>query len=161
MKNLDLTGSGDAATARLNRRHFLQLSGSMLTLAALSQIAGENARAADLPADNPFTLGVASGDPLPTGVVLWTRLAPKPFEPNGGMAANQEVPVQWEIADDETFGRIVQRGTALASSAISALGSRRSRRFAARAILLLSFYRGQSCQSDWAHAHRSGGGRAS
>jgi len=26
--------------------------------------------------DYPFKLGVASGDPLPDGVVLWTRLAP-------------------------------------------------------------------------------------
>jgi phosphodiesterase/alkaline phosphatase D-like protein len=27
-------------------------------------------------ADNPFTVGVASGDPGPDGMVLWTRLAP-------------------------------------------------------------------------------------
>ena len=27
----------------------------------------------------PFTLGVASGDPLPDGVVIWTRLAPSPL----------------------------------------------------------------------------------
>ena len=109
----------NAATAQMKRRHFLQISGSMLALAAYSHVAGDNARAADVPRENPFTLGVASGDPLPTGVVLWTRLAPKPFEPNGGMAPNQEVPVQWEIADDETFGRIVQRGTALASSRLA------------------------------------------
>ena len=36
-------------------------------------------------ADDPFQLGVASGDPTPTGGVLWTRLAPRPFEPDGGM----------------------------------------------------------------------------
>ncbi|HEV3015168.1 MAG TPA: PhoD-like phosphatase N-terminal domain-containing protein, partial [Actinomycetota bacterium] len=35
--------------------------------------------------DDPFTLGVASGDPTPNGVVLWTRLAPRPLEPDGGM----------------------------------------------------------------------------
>ena len=29
-------------------------------------------------AKDPFTLGVASGDPLPDSVVLWTRLAPAP-----------------------------------------------------------------------------------
>jgi PhoD-like phosphatase, N-terminal domain len=29
--------------------------------------------------DYPFSLGVASGDPLPDGVVLWTRLAPEPL----------------------------------------------------------------------------------
>jgi phosphodiesterase/alkaline phosphatase D-like protein len=32
--------------------------------------------------DDPFTLGVASGDPTPTEVVLWTRLAPRPLEPD-------------------------------------------------------------------------------
>ena len=35
--------------------------------------------------DDPFQLGVASGDPSPTGGVLWTRLAPRPLEPEGGM----------------------------------------------------------------------------
>ena len=34
----------------------------------------------------PFTLGVASGSPLPTGVVLWTRLAPDPLH-GGGMGS--------------------------------------------------------------------------
>ena len=46
----------------------------------------------------PFTLGVASGDPLPDGIVLWTRLAPKPLE-GGGMPMNI-VDVDWEIARD-------------------------------------------------------------
>src|SRR5688500_7073131 len=31
----------------------------------------------------PFSLGVASGDPLPDGVVLWTRLAPDPLAEDG------------------------------------------------------------------------------
>lgn len=35
-------------------------------------------------AKDPFTLGVTSGDPLPDGVVLWTRLAPDPLT-GGGM----------------------------------------------------------------------------
>jgi phosphodiesterase/alkaline phosphatase D-like protein len=34
-------------------------------------------------ADDPFQLGVASGDPTSTGGVLWTRLAPRPFEHRG------------------------------------------------------------------------------
>ena len=33
---------------------------------------------------DPFTLGVASGDPLPDSVVLWTRLAPDPLTPSAG-----------------------------------------------------------------------------
>lgn len=32
---------------------------------------------------DPFTLGVASGDPTSDGVVLWTRLAPDPFAQDG------------------------------------------------------------------------------
>jgi alkaline phosphatase D len=57
----------------------------------------------------PFTLGVASGSPLPTGVVLWTRLAPEPL--NGGGMGRDAVVVHWELAHDESFGQVVQRGT--------------------------------------------------
>lgn len=59
-----------------------------------------HARAADTAR---FTLGVASGYPQPDSVVLWTRLV--------GENLPAEVPVQWEVAEDETFTRIVQRGT--------------------------------------------------
>ncbi len=55
-------------------------------------------RAAELRfADDPFTLGVASGYPEPDGVVLWTRLAPEPLVPGGGMPA-APVEVAWELA---------------------------------------------------------------
>ncbi|SDP13435.1 alkaline phosphatase D [Actinopolyspora xinjiangensis] len=64
----------------------------------------------------PFTLGVASGDPLPTGVVLWTRLAPEPTASDGmGGMPNRPYPVQWEVSEDERFARPVQRGWAWAS----------------------------------------------
>ena len=60
----------------------------------------------------PFQLGVASGDPDAQSVVLWTRLAPSPID-GGGM---DPVPydVSWEVALDEAFGQIVQRGVAVA-----------------------------------------------
>ena len=61
---------------------------------------------------DPFTLGVASGDPLPDGVVLWTRLAPDPLA--GGGLPPGPVAVEWQVADDEPFVRIVRRGVALA-----------------------------------------------
>jgi len=65
--------------------------------------------------DYPFTLGVASGDPLPDGVVLWTRLAPDPLAEGGhGGMPDARVPVQWEVAEDENFRRVVRRGTASA-----------------------------------------------
>ncbi len=61
---------------------------------------------------NPFTLGVASGDPAPDGVVIWTRLAPNPLD--GGGMPNEPVSVQWEVATDEAFGDVARKGSALA-----------------------------------------------
>jgi alkaline phosphatase D len=60
----------------------------------------------------PFTLGVASGDPLPDGVVLWTRLAPAPL--HGGGMPPVPVAVDWEIAADDGLRMVVQRGSATA-----------------------------------------------
>lgn len=57
----------------------------------------------------PFSLGVAAGDPWPDGFVLWTRLATKPLEFGGGMPS-VAVPVEWEVAEDERFTRIVRKG---------------------------------------------------
>jgi alkaline phosphatase D len=58
---------------------------------------------------NPFSLGVASGYPTPTSVVLWTRIAPSPLEPGGGVAPGV-VPVTWELATDEKMSKVVRSG---------------------------------------------------
>lgn len=58
---------------------------------------------------NPFTLGVASGDPAPDRCVIWTRLAPDPFAPMGGMDGTRPV-IDWEVAEDERFAKVVARG---------------------------------------------------
>ena len=63
-------------------------------------------------AANPFSLGVASGDPAPDGVVLWTRLAPDPL--NGGGMTPDAVDVRWEVATDDGMRDVVKRGTAVA-----------------------------------------------
>lgn len=65
---------------------------------------------------NPFSLGIASGDPAPDGFVLWTRLAPRPLDPDGGMGP-ESVPVRWVVAEDESLKRIVRRGVASAEAA--------------------------------------------
>lgn len=52
-----------------------------------------------------FTHGVASGDPLADGVVLWTRFV-------GADGA-----IGWEISEDESFAHVVARGEARASAA--------------------------------------------
>lgn len=58
-----------------------------------------------------FTLGVASGEPTSTAVVLWTRLASDPTAEDGlGGLGNRAVDVEWEIAADEPFRRVVRRG---------------------------------------------------
>ncbi len=91
------------------RRRFLRdaASAAGLILAAPAVRAGTGAPrfAAD-----PFALGVASGYPLPDGVVLWTRLAPDPF--SGG--PREPVAVDWEVAHDERFMRVARKGRALA-----------------------------------------------
>ncbi len=63
---------------------------------------------------NPFTLGVASGYPLPDGVALWTRLAPEPLV--GGGMGPESVLVNWEVATDDRMANVVTRGTALATA---------------------------------------------
>jgi alkaline phosphatase D len=65
-------------------------------------------------ARDPFTLGVASGYPRPDGMVLWTRLAPEPLAPAGGMPP-AAVPVRWEIARDPGFRALAASGTAYAT----------------------------------------------
>ncbi|CAA0128469.1 Alkaline phosphatase D [Mycolicibacterium vanbaalenii] len=67
------------------------------------------------PAADPFTLGVASGEPATDGAVIWTRLAPQPLADDGlgGMPA-RPVDVDWEVAEDNAFTRTVQRGTVTA-----------------------------------------------
>ncbi|EGY01290.1 Alkaline phosphatase D [Nitrospirillum viridazoti Y2] len=63
--------------------------------------------------NDPFSLGVASGDPLPDGFVLWTRLAPEPLAFGYGMP-KRPVEVDWEVATDERLRNIVQSGTEVA-----------------------------------------------
>jgi alkaline phosphatase D len=61
----------------------------------------------------PFSLGVASGDPAPDGFVIWTRIAPEPLEPDGGVGVGI-AEVKWEVASDDRFQTVVARGTAQA-----------------------------------------------
>ncbi|MFE2583199.1 alkaline phosphatase D family protein [Streptomyces sp. NPDC059378] len=107
-----------AAARRLDRRRFLGVSGAALALAFTADLPGTGvAAAAELDAArigaDPFTLGIASGDPGPDSVLLWTRLAPAPYQPDGGLPA-QRIGVDWEMARDEGFATVVRRGTAIA-----------------------------------------------
>src|SRR6185436_8667463 len=61
---------------------------------------------------NPFTLGVASGDPTPRGIVLWTRLAPEPLA--GGGMPPLPILVRWRVAEDHELQHVVQQGVTVA-----------------------------------------------
>ncbi|GAB2853754.1 alkaline phosphatase PhoD [Actinocorallia aurea] len=66
---------------------------------------------------DPFRLGVASGDPWPDSVVLWTRLAPRPLAEDGlGGLGSRNVQVAWQLAEDARFRRIVRKGTVTAKA---------------------------------------------
>jgi alkaline phosphatase D len=96
-----------------DRRRFLQY------LAALGTLPSLPARAQFLAkprfASYPFTLGVTSGYPLPQGVVLWTRLAPHPEAPGGGLGP-EVIPVAWEVASDDRMKNVVASGVAHATA---------------------------------------------
>ncbi|CAM5459414.1 Alkaline phosphatase/alkaline phosphatase D OS=Streptomyces violarus OX=67380 GN=FHS41_007306 PE=4 SV=1 [Streptomyces violarus] len=106
------------AAPHIGRRRFLTATGAAAALAfSTNRPAPGVTAAAELDAaritDNPFTLGVASGDPLPDSVILWTRLAPAPFQADSGLPA-ERVTVHWELANDERFPLVARRGTATA-----------------------------------------------
>ncbi|HZT46548.1 MAG TPA: alkaline phosphatase D family protein [Hyphomicrobiaceae bacterium] len=64
-----------------------------------------------------FRLGVASGDPTPDGVVLWTRLAVD-LEDGARWGLSEEAyRLGWEVRDLETPGKpVVRQGTAIAAA---------------------------------------------
>ncbi|NIK54700.1 alkaline phosphatase D family protein [Kribbella shirazensis] len=101
----------------LSRRRFLGYSGAAATGVLLGAGQWDTiAYSTPLLSGYPFTLGVASGDPTPDSVVLWTRLAVEPLAPdgNGGMPPCR-MPVLYQVATDENFAHVVKAGTAFAA----------------------------------------------
>ncbi|MFC7818924.1 alkaline phosphatase D family protein [Streptomyces sp. NPDC057367] len=63
-----------------------------------------------------FLHGVASGDPLPDGVLLWTRVTPVPGAvPGSGTGPDTEV--SWVVAEDKDFTNVVAKGSVTATAA--------------------------------------------
>lgn len=94
----------------LSRRTALQLAAVTGTGLAAASVAGP-AAAAPPSSRRMFGHGVASGDPLPTAVVLWTRVTPTAAS-TPGSGVGPAVTVGWEVATDPRFRRIVRRGSA-------------------------------------------------
>lgn len=100
------------------RRAFLAgtLAAAAAALLDPSQLADARSRAALLPAGNLFPLGVASGDPTASSVILWTRLVtPDALTP----LPATDVAVDWEVASDAAFTTIVASGTAPAVASLA------------------------------------------
>jgi alkaline phosphatase D len=101
-----------------SRRNFLAFAGAggAAAAAALQGFSSAPAWAAPQFSADPFTLGVASGDPAADGFVLWTRLAPDPLAPDGrGGMPGLQVPVTWQVATDAQMRRVVRAGVATAT----------------------------------------------
>ncbi|MGC4031190.1 MAG: alkaline phosphatase D family protein [Tepidisphaeraceae bacterium] len=115
MLDLDRIPEAVRSENGISRRLFVGFLGSLAAIpligerAALAQTAGRTAFSTD-----PFGLGVASGDPDSSSVVLWTKLAPDLTLPDAGMG-DRVVNVSWEVAEDEGMKKVVQKGTAVAS----------------------------------------------
>lgn len=87
---------------------------AVATAAAAPLAAAPSAVAADqAPA---FLHGIASGDPLPDGILLWTRITPVP-EAVPGSGRGPDTEVTWEVAEDKGFANVVARGRTTATAA--------------------------------------------
>ena len=98
------------ALPALDRRQLLALA----TYAAAAGTLPRSAWGAPTLRHNPFSLGVASGDPTPDGFVLWTRLLP-----GADPLPAQPIALRWEIAHDAAFQQIALLGSTLAQSALA------------------------------------------
>ena len=83
------------------RRQFLQLTGASVLLPGIGHSAGNT---------YPFSLGVGSGSPQDTSVVLWTRLAPEPL--NGGGMPLGLAQVRYRLCADDAMRETVLDGIA-------------------------------------------------
>ncbi|MFJ1811052.1 MULTISPECIES: alkaline phosphatase D family protein [unclassified Streptomyces] len=71
------------------------------------------ARAAEAPV---FLHGLASGDPLPDGVLLWTRVTPT-AEAIPGSGLGPDTDVSWVVATDKALMNVVAKGSTTATAA--------------------------------------------
>ena len=107
---MDTTSSAiesSGANASFSRRNFLIGAGVVAGASLIPLVGASSASAAS--SSGVFSLGVASGDPLPTAVIIWTRLALNPTAPDGGMP-NQPIEVRWEVAKDSSFRKVEKSG---------------------------------------------------
>lgn len=95
----------------VDRRTVLRATGAATLGAAVAgSLAGSLSHIAAADPDPTFAHGIASGDPLPNSVLLWTRVTPTP-ESQPGSGVGPAVTVGWEVAADPAFAAIVASGS--------------------------------------------------
>ena len=102
----------DRTLARMTRRQLLNAAWKLGATAVVAAAPVTRVLAQPAFSRYPFSLGVASGDPGPGSLALWTRLAPEPLADGGMPRANVEV--AWEVSSTERFDRPVRRGVTIA-----------------------------------------------
>ncbi|MFI9200819.1 alkaline phosphatase D family protein [Streptomyces sp. NPDC053048] len=103
----------------ISRRTAVTAAAATATAALLPSVSAQAATADSDPpsaAAPAFVHGVASGDPLPDGVLLWTRVTPSP-DATPGSGRGPAVEVTWQVAEDDGFSRVVAHGTVTAQAA--------------------------------------------
>jgi len=98
--------------AQVSRRAVLKGSGAAAAALSFGELTPQAAHAAvaDAARSGVFGFGVASGDPTATEVLLWTRVTPTPNSvPGSGIGPSSRV--EWEVAADERFTKVLQSGT--------------------------------------------------
>ena len=101
------------------RRAVLRIAAGLAASAVLAPATLRKAWAQPRFSAYPFSLGVTSGSPRADSTVLWTRLAPEPLA--GGGMPDASVELSWEVARDEHFRDIAQKGAVLATPGGGAL----------------------------------------
>lgn len=99
----------------VTRRRFLTQTGSISLLPWLVAGAGcghsasseREVKGPDPRSGRVFRHGVASGDPLPDGVILWTRITPESDAADAGA-----MDVEWRVGLEPTLSETVRRGRA-------------------------------------------------
>lgn len=107
----NVTVSDSAQLGPIARRTLFKGGAAVAATATSLLAAGPAAATAPV-----FRHGVASGDPLPDGVILWTRVTVSE-DATPGSGVGESTGVRWEVAADEAFATVAAAGTVTATAA--------------------------------------------
>lgn len=101
-----------------------------------------------------FQHGLASGDPEPTSVLLWTRVTSHPGD-TPGSGQGRATTINWQVATDDSFQKIVRTGTVTATAqtdmTVKVIADQLEpyRRYAYRFVVASGPYQGQVSPTGW------------